>query len=351
MRDAVPHQMRAVRLVLMGFGNVGQALARLLLTKEDHLRRAYSLDLRVVTIATGSHGIAFDLDGIDLRQALEATQAGNDLSELSPQASPPDARQLLQAVEAEALVECIPVDYVAGQPALAYLSMALERGMHAITANKGPVVHGLHALRSAARKSGTRFLFESAVMDGAPVFSLWRECMPGAELVAFRGILNSTTNYVLSQMEHGRDFDAAVQEAQSIGIAETDPSGDLEGWDAAIKVAALVAVLMETDVGIEGVDRRGIEDLQLENIQQAAQDGRRWKLVCSARRDNGVVQAQVAPEMIDSDDPLYHVMGTSSAVTFQSDVLGDLTITEANPGPHTTAFGMLADLLNAVRAR
>ncbi len=222
--------------------------------------------------------------------------------------------------------------------------------MHAVTANKGPVVHGLDALRELASQNGRRFYFESAVMDGAPVFSMWRECLPGAKLISFRGILNSTTNYVLTRMEKGKSQAEAVREAQQIGVAETDPSGDLEGWDAAIKVAALVAVLMETDLGMDGVDRKGIEDMGLEAIEAAAQ-GQRWKLVCSAVQDGNAVRAKVAPKLIGVEDPLYNVMGTTSAVTFESDVLGALTLVQNDPGPHTTAYGLMADVLNAVRER
>jgi homoserine dehydrogenase len=338
--------MKEVRLILAGFGNVGQALARLLISKEDHLRQMYGLELRVVAIATGSHGIVHNAQGIDLAKALDA----GDLTALSTVDSYSDSRALLKEVEAEVLVESIPVDYASGQPAIEYLSTAVERGMHAVTANKGPVVYGLDVLRELASENGRRFYFESAVMDGAPVFSMWRECLPCAKLVSFRGILNSTTNYVLTRMEQGKSQAEAVREAQQIGVAETDPSGDLEGWDAAVKVAALVAVLMEIDLGIDGVDRKGIEDLALEDIQ-AVEQGQRWKLVCSAAHDGAEVRAKVAPKLIGIEDPLYNVMGTTSAVTFESDVLGPLTLVENNPGPDTTAYGLMADVLNAVQER
>lgn len=338
--------MKEVRLILAGFGNVGKALARLLISKEDYLRQKFGLELRVVAIATGSHGIVHNEQGIDLAQALDAS----DLSALLTGDSYSDPTALLREIEAEVLVESIPVDYASGQPAIEYLYIALERGLHAVTANKGPVVHGLDVLRELASKKGRRFYFESAVMDGAPVFSMWRECLPGAKLVSFRGILNSTTNYVLTRMEQGKSQAEAVREAQKIGVAETDPSGDLEGWDAAVKVAALVAVLMEIDLGIDAVDRKGIEDLALEDIQ-AAEQGQRWKLVCSAAHDGTAVRAKVAPELIGVEDPLYNVMGTTSAVTFESDVLGALTLMENDPGPHTTAYGLMADVLNAVQER
>ena len=341
--------MRTVRLVLIGFGNVGRALARLILSKDAELQEAHALSLKIVGIGTGSHGAAANPEGLDLSRALQLIEAGRNLQELSCEPVPADSFELLHRVGAEALLESIPVDYHAGEPAIRFLTTALERGMHAITANKGPVVHAYDSLHSLAQRSGRHFRFESAVMDGAPVFSLWRECLPGARLQSFRGVLNSTTNLILSLMEEGTSFDAAVVEAQRLGIAESDPSGDIEGWDAAIKVAALATVLMGVPTRIQDVQRKGIGDLTSDAVRQAAAAGRRWKLVCSAVRKGASVQARVGPESVDPSDPIYHIMGTSSGVTFKSDVLGDLTITETDPGPDTTAYGLLADLLGAIQ--
>lgn len=339
--------MRTVPLLLIGFGNVGQAVAELLLAKDAEIRSVHGVALQVVGIGTGSHGTALDPEGLNLGRALELVRRGGDLRQFSRQPIPLDIQELIQQSQAEAMLESTPVNYESGQPAVDYLTNALERGMHAITANKGPVVHAFAALTALARH-GRQFRFEAAVMDGAPLFSLWRECLPGARLESFRGILNSTTNLILSLMEQGKSFAAAVAEAQRLGIAENDPSGDTEGWDAAIKVAILVTVLMGVPTGLGQVQRRGIEGLTEPEIQAAAQAGRRWKLVCSAKRIGEQVEARVRPEQLDPADPLFHVMGTSAAVTFVTDVLGELTIRESAPGPRTTAYGMLADLLNCV---
>jgi len=340
--------MRTVPLLLIGFGNVGQAMAELLLAKDAEIRSVHGLALRVVGIGTGSHGAALDPEGLDLGRAVELIRSGADLHQLSRRPPPSDIQQLLQAVQAEAVLESIPVNYESGQPAIGYLTRALERGMHAITANKGPVVHAFATLNTLATRHGKQFRFEAAVMDGAPIFSLWRECLPAARLESFRGILNSTTNLILSLMEQGKSFEAAVAEAQRLGIAERDPSGDTEGWDAAIKVAILATVLMGVPTGLGQVQRRGIDGLTEVDIRHALQAGRRWKLVCSAKRIGERVEARVGPEQLDPADPLFHVMGTSAAVTFVSDVLGELTVSESAPGPRTTAYGMLADLLNCL---
>jgi homoserine dehydrogenase len=338
-----------LRLVFLGFGNVGRALARLLESKRASLEAYYGLRTCVVGIATGRHGSILRPEGINVPQAIEAVEAGHPLP--SPGTSgPADSLAFLQALEADALLESIPVNYQTGQPALGYIETALQRGMHVISANKGPVVHGYHRLTELARQHGVRYLFESAVMDGAPVFSLWREALPAAELKSFRGILNSTTNLILTQMEQGHSYEQALAHAQALGVAETDPSGDILGWDAAVKVAALVTVLMDTPFTPQRVARRGIDGLSLNDIQAAVGGGKRWKLICSAERTAGGIEARVQPEIIDPTDPLYAVMGTSSAVTFVTDVLPWLTITEGDSGPLTTAYGMLADLVRAAGA-
>jgi len=342
--------MPTVRLALLGFGSVGQALARLLLRKRDELRQRYNLDFVVTGIATGRHGAAIAPEGLDLEEALRLAEGGGRFDALSAVAPPADGIAFVQQVPADVLFENTPVNYETGEPAVTHLRLALERGMHAITANKGPVVHAYSELTALAQQVGRRFYFESAVMDGAPIFSLFRETLPAAQLRAFRGILNSTTNLILTRMEErGETLDQAVAYAQSIGIAETDPSGDVDGWDAAVKVAALVTVLMGVPLKPQQVEREGIRGITTAMVAEARAQGRRWKLVCSARREGDGVVARVRPELVGPESPLFGVRGTSSIVTFQTDVLGDLSIVEEDPGPHTTAYGLLADFLNAVR--
>ena len=337
--------MASAGLVLLGFGNVGRALARLLLEKSTDLA---PLELPVVGILTARHGGALDHDGLDLSAALSIAEQGGSLSDLSSSAAPAQVSEFLKASGAQALVETTPVNYESGQPALDYLRAGLQYGMHAITANKGPVVHGYRELSRLARDRHRRFLFESAVMDGAPLFSLWRETLPAARLSAFRGVLNSTTNLILTLMEQGQSFQEAVSHAQAIGIAETDPRGDTQGWDAAVKVAALVTVFMDTPLSPQQVAREGIEAISPDRVREAGERGERWKLVCRAEVGEHGIDASVRPERVGPQDPLFGVMGTSSAITLWTDVLGPLTLVESDPGPRTTAYGLLADLLNAL---
>ena len=333
-----------IRLAFLGFGNVGQALAKLLLRKQQELEQVYGITFLVTGISTGRHGTVIDPQGIDLHRALETIAAAGSLG------APMDGLAFVQSCPADVLFESIPVNYATGQPAVDCLRAALTRKMHVVTANKGPVVHAHRELTALAAQHGRKFFFESAVMDGAPIFSLFRAALPGARLHSFRGILNSTTNLILGRMEDGESFEQAVAYAQSIGIAETDPSGDVDGWDAAVKVAALVTVLMGFPLKPAEVSRTGIRAITPAQISQARSQGKRWKLVCTAQQAGNEVVARVAPELVGIDSPLYGVQGTSSIITFATDVLPELSIVEGNPGTETTAYGMLADFINAVRS-
>ena len=339
------------KLALLGFGNVGQAFLELLLEKQADLIADPGIGFRVVGIASGSHGRAVNPRGLPLQEILIAYREGRSLDEFST-TPVTDSQEFIQTCGADALVETTPVNYQTGEPALDYLRSAINAGMHAVTANKGPVVHGYRELTSLARKMRVSFYFESAVMDGAPVFSIARCGLPGAAIQGFSGVLNSTTNLILTRMEAGETQEEAIAYAQSIGIAESDPSGDVDGWDAAVKVAALVTVLMDIPLVPEQVDRTGIRGLTPDLIQDASKAGKRWKLVCAAERnpDNPRgVNATVQPLLIAPGSNFYNISGTSSTLEISSDVLGKLTLVEEDPSPRTTAYGLLADLLNAFK--
>jgi homoserine dehydrogenase len=250
---------------------------------------------------------------------------------------------------ADALFETSSLNAASGQPAIDYIRAALESGAHAISANKGPVVHGYRELTQLAAAKGRRFLFESAVMDGVPIFSLFREAMPAVEVRGFRGVLNSTTNVILEGMESGMSFEAALRQAQELGVAESDPTDDIDGVDAAVKVVALANVLMDADLKLDDVSRQGIREITVEQLREARANGEAWKLVCSARRDpRGKVAASVRPQRLRLSDPLALVHGTSSVISFETDVLPQLIITEQNPSLETTAYGLLTDFIIAV---
>ncbi len=259
-----------------------------------------------------------------------------------------DVRDWLRAANADVLFEATSLNAKTGQPAIDHIRAALEHGAHAVTANKGPVVHAYEELRDLAAKRGRQFLFESTVMDGVPIFSTFRQNMPLLEVKGFRGILNSTTQVILTGMEQGLSFEASLKKAQDIGVAETDPSADIDGWDAAVKTAALARVVMGGRIDINEIERRGIRQLTGEAVRSALALGRPYKLVCRASRAGGRITATVQPEQVPWSDPLAHVAGTSSIVYFETDMFPGLVITEIDPDLDATAYGMFADFVKAV---
>ena len=337
--------MKTIPLCMIGFGNVGQAFARLLLRKKEVVEKENGIQFVLTAISTGRHGTAIHADGLDIERALALVEAGRDLGEINRQPEQQSTDEILRASHAQIMLENTPVNYQSGQPALDHIRAALKMGMHAITANKGPVLHGYRSLRQLTEQNGVQFLFESTVMDGAPIFSLFNKTLPAIELMGFEGILNSCTNLLLERMEGGEDFEQAVEYARSIGITETDPSGDIDGWDAAIKTALLVNILMGYDLTIDEVHRKGIREIGMEELRLAKTEGKRWKLLCRAERDGEKVKASVQPEMVSTQSPFFSVNGTSSMAVFHTDCLPGLGILESNPGPETTAFGLLSDLL------
>ncbi len=344
--------MKQIAVVMVGFGNVGQAFARLLLRKEKTLADQFGLRVIVTGIITGRHGGAINSGGINLTRALETLELGQSLDILSEQPVPKNVTDFIFSSSADAMLETSPVNHHTGQPAIDHIKAALNKGMHAITANKGPVVHAFAELNKMAAMRGKRFMYELTVMDGAPIFSLFRGPLPAADLVGFSGILNSCTNFMLGLLEKGMTLDEAIVEGQKIGITETDPSADIDGWDAAIKVAALSTVLMGIPLKPQQVDRTGIREITPKMAKEALKAGERWKLVCKARRDGQrLLEASVKPARVPASSPFYSIEGTSSYVEFKLDVLPGLGIVEGNPGPDTTAYGMLADLINTQRGQ
>jgi len=341
------------KLAFIGFGNVARSLARLLLRKQNVLKKHYGITFAVTGISTGRHGFAVNPAGLDLEKALSLVESGKPISSLST-FEVDDSLSVIQNSGADVMFENSPVNTATGQPAIDHIRAALNLNMHAITANKGPVVHAYRELMELAGSKGMVFRHESTVLGGSPVFSVFREAFPAAELHGFKGIINATTNTILSRMERGETFDQAVKFCQSIGLAETDPTNDVDGWDAAIKVAALITVLMDAPFTPQQVNPTGIRGITPEMIAQAKAEGKRWKLVASAQRDGETITARVGPELVDPSSPLYGMMDSSTGLAFETDVLPYYSITVSESpnmkgGPQETAYGLFADFVNIVK--
>jgi len=315
---------------------VGRAFARLLLLKQYPLRERYQLNPVVTAVVTGRHGWARDDSGLQLSTLLSS-------EDLREHGTPPP----IGSLEADVLVEVSTMNPRTGQPALDHVRQALEAGMDVITANKGPIAYGFKELEALAQSRGRRLRFESAVADDLPIFNLMRHSLPTAKVGLVRGILNSTTNYLLSETARGIPWKEALPEAQRLGIAEHDPSNDLEGWDAALKCTIVANVVMGLNIRVADVVREPITEEVAARAREAARRGMRIRPLAAI----GPFGSRWAPVEVGPDDPFYAVDGFSMAIELDTDVAGKLAIALHQPHVEQTAFGLLSDLVEAQGSR
>lgn len=341
-----PAAAPALRALFVGFGRVGRALTEILVHREDYPGLAAAPPIEVIGITTGRSGALVDPEGLDLERVLEEVRRHGRFTTAHAGAAALDTATAARVLDYDVLVEMSPLSVARrGEPALSFVRTALERGRHAVSANKGPVAWGYRELARLAAERGVAFRFESTVMDGAPVFGLLDHCLPGSSLERVEGVLNSTTNVILSAMEQGCGFEEALERARQAGVVEADPEDDLAGWDAAVKLACLANVLMGADLAPEDVVRTDVRDVDPERLADAAARGDRIKLVARAVRAGTGVAAGVEAEEVPLGDPLAQVAGTSSALRLVTDLPGRLVMVEEEPDLRTTAYGVLADLL------
>ena len=328
-------------LVFVGFGNVGRRVEQLL----GEMAPRLSFGTRTLAVITGHHG-GYAQDGWPAAIPNPATDGGSNSGVITALAS----HHAAAAREGRLVyVETTTLDIRAGEPAISHVRAALAGGAHVVTANKGPVAFAHAELASLARSVDREFLFEGAVMDGIPVFNLVRETLPGVRIDGFRGIVNSTTNHILTMIERGETFDAALAQMQAEGIAEADPSLDVDGWDAAAKTAALMNVLMGARVTPHDILREGIRHLSAEDVRSAATQGERLRLVASADRLGGSPSGRVQVERVPAADPLGGIEGQQNALLLTTDVLGEIGIVQRSGGLTLTAYAIVSDLAAIAR--
>ena len=316
-----------VNVAFLGFGTVGSALRDLLERRRDALRAGYGVEFNVTGVATRARGwMANDHEALDIHSWL-------------------------RACDAHVMFESIALNHETGQPALEYSRAALEQGIHVVSANKGPVVHGYRELTAIAKRRGCAYRFESAVMDGAPIFSLVERCLPLVDITGISGVFTSTSTIVLEAIEQGATMDDGIRHAQELGIAEADPSYDVEGWDSAVKLCALANVLMAGDLRPEQVERVGLQSLDTNVVRAAARAGEPIRLVGDVRTTHAGIAARVAPRACAPNDVYGAVRGATLVTHFEAEVFpGGLTVTSRDPDPQTTAYGMLADFISVLNA-
>ena len=337
-------------LVVIGFGNVARRFIRLLGETADRLDFTW----KVVGIATRRHGSVVDPDGVDTHRALHIMESMQSLDRLDAAPSQRSGIDVLRQVvdrcgdeAADGRLVCVEttvLDIERGEPAVSHVRAALEAQAHVVTANKGPAAFAYHELEALQQSVDRRFLFEGAVMDGVPVFNLVRETLPAVTISGFRGVINTTCNFILSELERGREFDQALTKMQRQGIAEADPTLDIDGWDAAAKVSALVNVLMGSVMTPHNVDRTGIREISGADVREAITRNQRVRLVASASRQGGKIKARVEPEWLTPEDPLAAVTDLQNALYLQTDLLGEIGIVQRSGDLTQTAYALLTDL-------
>lgn len=342
-------------LILVGFGNVARRFVGLLDEQRALLAREHDLATRIVGIATRRHGRAFAARGLDAAALAAGVARGQLIGPPRRDAASAvafireSARKSAAAARQRRLVvvETTTLDIERGEPAIGHVRAALAGGAHVVTANKGPAAFAYRALSRAAGRANRRFLFEGAVMDGVPIFNLVRETLPAIHIAGFRGVVNSTTNYILTAMEQGQSFDDALAEMQAVGIAEADASLDVDGWDAAAKTAALANVLLGANLTPRLVERQGITRDMAQWAVAARQKGRRVKLVARAQSSRAI--ARVAPEELPTDDLLAGLEGQQNALILQTDLLGEIAVVQRSGDLTQTAYALLSDLVTIAR--
>lgn len=303
---------------------MGRALARLI-----HRQRA-DFPFCIAGIHTARHGTALNPAGAE--------------PVFGPAAC--SVEEFLDAARAGTLVELTPLNPATGEPAITHIRAAFARGMHVVTANKGPIAHAYAALQQEADRAGVRFRFEATVMDGTPLFNLVRNNLPGARVLGFTGALNSTTKVILEAMRSGHSFEEGIATAIRLGITEADASFDIDGWDSAAKAAALANVLMDARVTPQQVDTRGIGRLTPERVAELAAKGKTVVLVSRARQNKEGVKLRVRAEVLPESDPLATLRGTSNLLLLHTDLMGTIGVLSVSPGVDQTAYGVFSDLVD-----
>lgn len=342
--------MKTINVALLGFGSLGQSFARILIEKKDEIEKIYDTSVKVVAITTKTRGNLVDAWGIDLERVLSNVEQTGVLPKSREMMIHKNSVDIAKAVDYDVLIEMTPLEFSTGQIATEHIKTALKRGKNVICANKGPLAWHYRELKDLAKKNGCKLLFETAVMDGAPIFKMVRECFKMCRVTEIKGILNSTTNYILQGLEHGKVVKDIVSESKRRGFIEANPKNDMMGKEAAAKMVVLANAIMDADVTPADVDITGIDGITKEKIDEAASRGNVIKLMCRAYMKDGKTCVKIAPEEISKMDSYAAVTGTSLAVSLTTDLMGTVTLIEESPEVDQAGYGIFSDLITLIEA-
>lgn len=345
--------MKRYRLAMIGFGNVGQGLAHILRERGPDLARRFGAEFQIVAISDLLKGSVYNPQGLDPAELLAAVQdvgsGDQPLARVAAAHHGWDALRTIGESNADIILEMSYTDLETGEPALSHVRHALQNGRHVVTTNKGPTALFFPELKKMAEDNAVQFGVEGTVMSGTPALRLGMELLAGAGIRRVQGILNGTTNYILTQMEAGARYEEALAEAQEQGYAEADPTGDVEGHDAAGKVVILANLLLDLPLTMDDVACEGITGLTPEDIGDARDAGERWKLIGMVERTAEGHVARVEPTRLPLSHPLASVSGATNAITYSTDLLGDVTLVGPGAGRVETGYALLGDMLGIHR--
>lgn len=341
--------MKNIKLAMLGFGNAGQAFAKLLISKQASIKNRYGCGVIVTAISTRSKGTIIDDNGIDLIKACDDIEKKGHFAEDTEGLCNASDFDVIRGAVYDVICELTPLNIKTGQPAIDHIKEAFAHGAHVITANKGPIAWAYKELNDMAKHENLMFYYETTVMDGTPVFNMTEHDLKMCEVTEVSGILNSTTNFILEELAAGADYDETIAEGKRRGFIEENPAMDIEGYDAAAKITALLNVLMNADITPDQVKRRGIENITISDIESARAKDMVIKLICRGYRDtDGKVCASVEPISLKKGDMLAAVDSTTSIVSITSDLMGKVSVVEHNPEIEQTAYGIFGDLLRVI---
>lgn len=339
-----------IKLAIIGFGNVGQGLTQILNDKGSFYQNSFDLEFSIVAVCDLYKGSIFDGEGLDHQQLLETVAQDQSLESINAAQKGWDALTTIKQSNADIVIELAYTDLKTGQPALDHMIATFESGKHFVTTNKGPVALHYKTLKSLTKKHDLMAGIEGTVMSGTPTLHLGKETLMAANIQSIEGILNGTTNYMLMRMEAGLGYDLALKEAQEKGYAEADPTGDVDGFDASAKVVILANLLMGAELTMDDIDRTGMSTLTSADIKKATAQGDCWKVLGHVEKtDNGSFVAWVKPVQIKNSHPLASVTGATNAVTFSTELMGDVTLIGAGAGRIETGYAVVEDIISIAK--
>jgi len=335
--------MKKVRVGIIGFGNVGLGFVKALLEKNDFYQKKFGITFLVTAVVDLNKGCVYNPEGIPLEELINSPS----FIEI-PNADHPNwnAITLIHNAETDAIVELSYTNLKTGEPAVLHIREAILCGKHVVTSNKGPIALHYRTLNTLARENNVKLGIEGTVMSGTPALRLGMDILYSAGITAVQGIFNGTTNFILTEMENGSSYDEALSLAQEFGYAEADPSGDVEGYDTAGKVAILSQLIFGESIAPSDIEREGITDITTEDIAAAKKSNCRWKLIGSVKKADHKVITSVKPEMIPIENPLANVTGATNAIQYETDLLGPVFLIGAGAGRLETGFAIVEDLIS-----